>query len=64
MRKTATGRISNSELAGRRALRLGRETIRTLRADDLAAAVGGSSCDTTSNPTDTTTRTRNITEQH
>ena len=57
MRKTATGRISNSELARPRALRLGRETIRTLRTDDLAAAIGGS-CDTTSYTTDATRTTK------
>lgn len=60
MRKTATGRNSHAELARPRVLRLGRETIRTLRAEDLANAIGGS-CDTTSDTTDyTRTRTKEV----
>jgi len=40
----------SSATAGQRALKLSRETIRTLRVDELARAVSG--CDTTSDTTD------------
>ena len=52
MKKMAI-RNSHSPAARHRALKLSHETIRTLRAADLAVAVSG--CDTTSYTTDQTT---------
>lgn len=57
MKKTATRRGSASESTRPRGLRLGRETIRTLRAEELSGAVGGS-CDMTTFPSGNTTRTQ------
>lgn len=55
MRKTAILRSSQSPAARHGSLRLSHETIRTLRAADLARAVSG--CDTTSYTTDSTVHT-------
>lgn len=56
MKKTTRQRMMNPEPARPRKLGLSRETVRTLDHDQLSRAVGGSSCDTTSNPTNTRTQ--------
>lgn len=48
MKKTTRGRIANPAPKKRRVLKLRQETVRVLSATDLAAAAGGSGCDTTS----------------
>lgn len=55
MKKTIRRQTMNSDPARRRRLELGRETVRTLDADDLARAAGGSGCDTTSFATESLT---------
>lgn len=52
MKRTAIRRSSHAPAARHGALKLSRETIRTLRAADLVRAVSG--CDTTSYTTDNT----------
>ncbi|HEX3760137.1 MAG TPA: hypothetical protein VHW23_15580 [Kofleriaceae bacterium] len=47
-KKTTRPNTTNSEPAWRRRLELARDTVRTLAADDLAHAAGGSACDSTS----------------
>lgn len=56
MKKKNRRRITNSEPINQRTLRLSRETVRVLGANDLSNADGGS-CDTTTWPTLITTRT-------
>ena len=48
MKKTTRQQTMNSDPARKRRLQLPRETVRTLGADDLERAAGGSGCDTTS----------------
>jgi hypothetical protein len=48
MKKKLRRRITNLELRDQRGLRLAKETIRTLGATELAQAVAGATCDTTS----------------
>jgi hypothetical protein len=60
MRKKIRRDITNSEPSKQRRLHLSRETVRTLGADDLAHAIGGSGCDTTSWTTETRTTTSTI----
>jgi hypothetical protein len=50
MRKTPRGRNVSPPVTGERVLRLAPETVRTLTADELPQAVGGS-CPTGSWPT-------------
>jgi hypothetical protein len=48
MKKKLRRRITNSELKDQRGPRLSKETIRALGAPELAQAVAGATCDTTS----------------
>jgi hypothetical protein len=48
MKKKLRRRITNLELKDQRGPRLAKETIRTLGAPELAQAVAGATCDTTS----------------
>jgi len=48
MKKTIRRQTTNANPARQRRLELARETVKTLGADDLARAAGGSGCDTTS----------------
>ena len=48
MKKQTRRQITIPEPTKQRRLELSRETVRTLGADDLSQAVGGSGCDTTS----------------
>ncbi len=54
MKKKIRQRTTSSASTRQRRLELSREIVRTLGADDLARAVGGSGCDTTSWTTDQT----------
>ncbi len=56
MKKKIKQRTSPESTRQRR-LELSRETVRTLGANDLVRAVGGSGCDTTSWTTDKTSNT-------
>lgn len=55
MKKKIRRRITNSQPSTQRRLQLARETVRTLGEDDLAQAVGGSDCNTTSWTTESQT---------
>lgn len=57
MKKATTRRIANSESGRKKVLRLSRETVRRLSSGDLSQAIGGS-CDTTTDTTLSTTRTK------
>jgi hypothetical protein len=52
MKKQIRQRTMNAERTRQRRLELARETVRTLGAGELAQAVGGSACETTSYTTD------------
>jgi hypothetical protein len=48
MKKTTRRQKMNSDPARKPRLELARQTVRTLDADDLVRAAGGSGCDTSS----------------
>lgn len=50
MKKTTRRQTRNSNPTRPRRLELTRETVRTLDADDLMRAAGGSGCETTTDP--------------
>jgi hypothetical protein len=52
MRKKLKRDITDPEPKYQRRLGLSWETVRVLGADELSQAIGGSACDTTSNPTE------------
>lgn len=56
MKKTTRQRKMNLGPAGQRRLEVSREIVRKLNPDQLSRAVGGSGCDTTSFPTQTSHR--------
>lgn len=53
MKKNTRSHVANPEPQRRRTLKLSRETVKVLSSTDLAAAAGGSGCDTTSYTTQT-----------
>ena len=58
MRKKLKVAITDPEPKYQRRLGVSWETVRVLGADELSQAIGGSGCDTTSNPTEKITSKR------
>jgi hypothetical protein len=56
MKKMTRRQMMNADPARQRRLELARETVRTLGADELARAAGGSGCDTTSYTSEKTSK--------